>query len=331
MQNEKRKQLNASIFFDYAVSKGGLSKHSYFSCKILRIKGKDDGEPRDTGEPTNTGEKNKAEDITGDIKCKGFSLKKLNFKTHLNKANLNKTHLNKTQLNKTHSNRTRPNFKNINKIKEGKILKSIKLRLSSLSKKQILLFIIVGILVFAMELIIAHKIGSNNIEEYKRASKAYKMMSKTAPKALNDFGSQAKEVGIAYIDKKEAEEAKRKEEEEIKAKAAKSIINPNWRGLPLSASRGAQEGPSGKETYYNLDMSSVVSIMRGMGYDEANYPYHIREDGAKMLGRFILVAANLNLRPRGTLVTTSMGIGIVADTGGFASRNPTQIDIATNW
>lgn len=321
MQNEKRKQLNASKFFDYAVSKGGLSKHSHFSCKILRIKGKDDGEPRDTGEPTNTGEKNKAEDITGDIKSKGFSLKKLNFKTHLNKANLNKTH----------SNRTRPNFKNINKIKVGKILKSIKLRLSSLSKKQILIFIIVGILVFAMELIIAHKIGSNNIEEYKRASKAYKMMSKTAPKALNDFGSQAKEVGIAYIDKKEAEEAKRKEEEEIKAKAAKSIINPNWRGLPLSASRGAQEGPSGKETYYNLDMSSVVSIMRGMGYDEANYPYHIREDGAKMLGRFILVAANLNLRPRGTLVTTSMGIGIVADTGGFASRNPTQIDIATNW
>lgn len=321
MQNEKRKQLNASKFFDYAVSKGGLSKHSYFSCKILRIKGNDDGEPRDTGEPTNTGEKNKAEDITGDIKSKGFSLKKLNFKTHLNKANLNKTH----------SSRTRPNFKNIIKTKVGKILKSIKLRISSLSKKQILLFIIVGILVFAMELIIAHKIGSNNIEEYKRASKAYKMMSKTAPNALNDFGSQAKEVGIAYIDKKEAEEAKRKEEEEIKAKAAKSIINPNWRGLPLSASRGAQEGPSGKETYYNLDMSSVVSIMRGMGYDEANYPYHIREDGAKMLGRFILVAANLNLRPRGTLVTTSMGIGIVADTGGFASRNPTQIDIATNW
>ena len=68
MQNEKRKQLNASKFFDYAVSKGGLSKHSYFSCKILRIKGKDDGEPRDTGEPTNTGEKNKSEYITGDIK-----------------------------------------------------------------------------------------------------------------------------------------------------------------------------------------------------------------------------------------------------------------------
>lgn len=324
MQNEKRKQLNASKFFDYAVSKGGLSKHSYFSCKILRINGTDDGEPnskehsepRDTGEPTNTGEKNESDYITGDINSERFSLKKLNFKTHLNK---------------THPNGTRPNFKNINKIKEGKILNSIKLRINSLNKKQILTFIIVGILVFAMELIIAHKIGINNIEEYQRASKAYKMMSKTAPKVLNDFGSQTKEAGIAYIDKKEAEEAKRKEEEEIKAKAAKSIINPNWRGLPLSASRGAQEGPSGKETYYNLNMSSVVSIMRGMGYDEANYPYHIREDGAKMLGRFILVAANLNLRPRGTLVTTSMGIGIVADTGGFASRNPTQIDIATNW
>lgn len=44
-----------------------------------------------------------------------------------------------------------------------------------------------------------------------------------------------------------------------------------------------------------------------------------------------MVAANLNIRPKGTLVTTSMGIGIVADTGGFATGNPNQIDIATNW
>ena len=101
-----------------------------------------------------------------------------------------------------------------------------------------------------------------------------------------------------------------------------------WKGPVLSRSRGAIQGPSGKETYYNLNMSGVVSIMRNMGYTGE---YWVRDDGCKMLGEYIMVAANLNLRPRGTLVETSLGMGIVCDTGGFARRNPTQLDIATNW
>ncbi len=101
-----------------------------------------------------------------------------------------------------------------------------------------------------------------------------------------------------------------------------------WKGPVLSKRRGVNYGPSGKETYYNLNMSTVVSIMRSMGYTGE---YWVREDGCKMLGEYIMVAANLNLRPRGSIVETSLGDAIVCDTGGFAKRNPTQIDIAVTW
>lgn len=101
-----------------------------------------------------------------------------------------------------------------------------------------------------------------------------------------------------------------------------------WIGPRLSKGRGTIQGPSGKETYYNLNMSGVVSIMQRMGYD---YEYWVRDDGVKMYGNYVMVAANLNLRPRGSLVQTSLGMGMVCDTGTFARRNPTQIDIATAW
>ena len=111
-------------------------------------------------------------------------------------------------------------------------------------------------------------------------------------------------------------------------KAAAYFEEHIWRGPSLTKGRGTIQGPSGKETYYNLNMSGVVSIMRRMGYD---YEYWVRDDGVKMFGNYVMVAANLNLRPRGSLVQTSLGMGMVCDTGTFARRNPTQIDIATAW
>ncbi len=101
-----------------------------------------------------------------------------------------------------------------------------------------------------------------------------------------------------------------------------------WKGPVLSKSRGTITGPSGKETYYNLNMSGVVRIMRSMGIEDE---YWVRDDGVKMLGDYVMVAANLNLHPRGSLVDTSLGKAMVCDTGGFASRNPTQIDVAVAW
>ena len=59
--------------------------------------------------------------------------------------------------------------------------------------------------------------------------------------------------------------------------------------------------------------------------------YWVREDGVKMLGDYVMVAANLKTHPRGSIVETSLGTGIVCDTGGFAKEHPERLDIATSW
>lgn len=107
-----------------------------------------------------------------------------------------------------------------------------------------------------------------------------------------------------------------------------ATYNHNWKGTVLNAYLGAIIGPNGRETYYNLNMDGVLAIMRRMGNTDK---YWIRDDGVKMLGDYVMVAANLTLHPRGSLVECSLGIGIVCDTGGFAKSNPTQLDIAVNW
>ena len=104
--------------------------------------------------------------------------------------------------------------------------------------------------------------------------------------------------------------------------------NPDWGGAVLSRGNGSVRGPSGKETYYNLNMSGVVSIMRRMGNNDE---YWVRDDGCKMLGDYIMCAANLRVHPRGSLVESSLGTCIVCDTGGFASGNSQQLDIAVTW
>ena len=104
-----------------------------------------------------------------------------------------------------------------------------------------------------------------------------------------------------------------------------------YTGIVLNAVIGTVEGPSGKETYYNLPMEGVVSIMRNLGYSLEDYPYWVREDGCKMLGPYIMCAADLETRPKGTILKSSLGDCIVCDTGDFVNWNPTQIDIAVNW
>ncbi len=113
------------------------------------------------------------------------------------------------------------------------------------------------------------------------------------------------------------------DEDEVKGYTAS-----DWDGPVLTASAGTITGPSGKETYYNLNMSGVVSVMRNLGNTDE---YWVRDDGVKMLGDYVMVAANLDVHPRGSLVETSLGMGIVCDTGGFASGNSTQLDIAVSW
>ena len=96
----------------------------------------------------------------------------------------------------------------------------------------------------------------------------------------------------------------------------------------LNSFDGVADGPSGKETYYNLPMDRVVQTMRNRGYTEADYPYIIREDGVKCLGDYVIVAADLSEHPRGSIVETSLGQGIVCDTG---EQLTGIIDIAVDW
>lgn len=98
----------------------------------------------------------------------------------------------------------------------------------------------------------------------------------------------------------------------------------------LSRSKGAQlytdsSGVVHRETYYDLPMNIVIGACGPGGYT-------IRYDGAKIdKDGYILVAANYGAYPRCSVVETSLGLGKVYDTGGFALRYPHGFDLATDW
>lgn len=98
----------------------------------------------------------------------------------------------------------------------------------------------------------------------------------------------------------------------------------------LTVSRGAQlfvdsNGVAHRETYYDLPMNIVITAC-GPG------DYTIRYDGAKIdKDGYVLVAANYGAYPRCSVVETSLGLGKVYDTGGFALRYPHGFDLATDW
>lgn len=98
--------------------------------------------------------------------------------------------------------------------------------------------------------------------------------------------------------------------------------------ITLNAGLGRIQFDGHEETYYNLPMERVVENARKNGIYGA---YWLREDGAKMWGHYVIVAAPFDVHPYGSFVETSLGEGIVLDTGEFAVTNKNQIDIATGW
>ena len=104
--------------------------------------------------------------------------------------------------------------------------------------------------------------------------------------------------------------------------------NPVPSGAHLTKEGGVFTFEGHTETYYNLDMSVVVQVAQSKGIAGE---YHVRSDGAKMLGDYIMVAADYSVHPYGSLVNTSLGMGIVVDTGGFIAWNPQNIDISCAW
>jgi uncharacterized protein YabE (DUF348 family) len=75
--------------------------------------------------------------------------------------------------------------------------------------------------------------------------------------------------------------------------------------------------------------SPLSKAMRNCG---AGGNYSVRSDGAKVdAGGYVIIAANLANYPRCSVVETSLGLGKVYDTGGFASVHPHGFDLATDW
>lgn len=121
------------------------------------------------------------------------------------------------------------------------------------------------------------------------------------------------------------------EQEWYDENVARGYIEPAWSEGQITKERGGCMGPSGRETYYNLRMDLCVAYMRDLGYDELEYPYWIRDDGAKMLGLYVMCAANWSIRPKGTIIPTSLGDAIVVDTGDFVADYPYGVDLAVDW
>lgn len=105
---------------------------------------------------------------------------------------------------------------------------------------------------------------------------------------------------------------------------------PEYTGPKLTKSAGRIQGPEATETYYNLPMGRCIDIMRGLGYTTEEYPYWVNENGCKMLGEYIMVGANTYVYPKGTIVNTSLGKGIVADHC-VAAQSSTIYDLAVTW
>lgn len=208
---------------------------------------------------------------------------------------------------------------------EGDGLKRVKSNISKIILiEMLMLFVLIGAVVSN-----AQEVNNRSAFKVKPISLSVHLVKAVTTNDCHEVIQTKASTAIkekAEADKK-AEEAAKKKEEEKKLE----IIETSYSGGKLSRSRGSIQGPSGKETYYNLNMSGVVSIMRRMGFSESEYPYNVRADGVKCLGPYVMVAAHLGKRPRGSKVQTSLGTGMVCDTGGFAANNPTQIDIATAW
>lgn len=167
--------------------------------------------------------------------------------------------------------------------------------------------------------------GQKRLEESEKANNELQNENNLKSEEINNLNNMVNELQNENEELKEKMNVNSSLREVIQTD---ENVRDSYNGAILTPSAGTIMGPSGKETYYNLNMSGVISIMQGAGY---NYEYWVREDGVKMYGDYVMAACGFDVRPRGTLVETSLGTAICADTGGFAEENPYQIDIAVNW
>lgn len=93
----------------------------------------------------------------------------------------------------------------------------------------------------------------------------------------------------------------------------------------LTAGLGRIQYGDHTETWYNLPMNRCVQRAQDMGIP---CEYWVRDDGVKMFGQWVIVAAHPS-KTRYTFVDTSLGQGIILD---FHTTPNTELyDIATSW
>lgn len=175
-----------------------------------------------------------------------------------------------------------------------------------------------------------HKINSLETS-YDQLSADYKELETNYQQLQNDYeelmishdelADEVKVIGTSYSAKSSArvslDESSIKDDNSLKADTP--ILKPR---------QGVNQGPLGKETWYDLNMDGVCYLMNDLGYTYEEYPYWVREDGVKMFGDYIMVAADLNIWPKGTILECSLGTAMVVDTG---CLEPYQLDIAVDW
>ena len=156
---------------------------------------------------------------------------------------------------------------------------------------------------------------------------------------LGEVGLKKVYYNVLYVDGVEVSREK-VNEEIVKAPVARVVsVGANRIEMnPLTASKGVNRYTTTvngvtlerKETYYDLPMSGVMSLVSGVCGVPASYS--VRADGVKVdADGYVLVAAHLGKYPRCSIVETSLGPGKVYDTGTFAESNSEQFDLATDW
>lgn len=162
------------------------------------------------------------------------------------------------------------------------------------------------------------------------SSRNYALYTETKQAGEEEIASeaQAAEEAAAAQAAQEAAEAAAAQKKAAATAASSSNSGSGYTGRKLTRSAGTVQGPSGKEVYYNMNMSTVVSVLKRRGYSGS---YWVRNDGVKMFGDYVMVAANYNVHPYGSIVQTTLGAAIVCDTGTFASSYPNCLDVAVSW
>ena len=95
----------------------------------------------------------------------------------------------------------------------------------------------------------------------------------------------------------------------------------------LTARLGRIQFNGHDETFYNLPMDNITE--RADAYYGISGEYVVRDDGVKTYNGLVMVAADFDLHPFGTLIETSRGMGVVLDT--HTAKDRKIVDIATAW